>query len=141
MLLAWAEECLANGTEGRLVTTTDSCPVSFFPGVRQGVSPRRVTCSPGGEDRISVHGRSIASEAAWRLDAEEIVEIELDDSLQGDGGGGVAQIVRQDVIPGGVFGLQGDQPGDGVVPALCPGTPVGWPSGCRPLGMVLSTVM
>ena len=61
---------------------------------------------------------SIAPEAAWRLDAEEIVEIELDDGLQGGAGSGVTQIVRQDVIPGGIFGLQGDQPGNSVVPAL-----------------------
>jgi hypothetical protein len=70
---------------------------------------------------------SIAAEATWRLDADEIVEIELDDSLQGGAGGGVAQIVRQDVKPGGVFSLQGDQPGNSVVPALCAGAPVGWP--------------
>jgi hypothetical protein len=38
---------------------------------------------------------SIAAEAAWRLDADEVVEIEIDDSLQGGAGGGVTQIVRQ----------------------------------------------
>jgi hypothetical protein len=54
--------------------------------------------------------RSIAAEAAWRLDADEIVEIELDDGLQGGAGGGVTQIVWQDVIPGGVFGLQAISP-------------------------------
>jgi hypothetical protein len=70
---------------------------------------------------------SISAEAAWRLDADEIVEIEIDDGLQSGAGGGVTQIVRQDVIPGGVFGLQGDKPGDCVVPALCAGAPVGWP--------------
>jgi hypothetical protein len=72
--------------------------------------------------------QSIAAEAAWRFDADEIVEIELDYGLQGGAGSGVTQIVRQDVIPGGVFSLQGDQPGNSVVPALCAGSPVGWPS-------------
>jgi len=73
------------------------------------------------------HGRSIAAEAAWRLVADEIVELEIDDGLQGGAGGGVTQIVRQHVIPGGVFGLQGNKPGDRVVPALCAGAPVGRP--------------
>jgi hypothetical protein len=72
--------------------------------------------------------RSIAAEAAWRLDADEIVEIELDDGLQGGAGGGVTQIVWQDVIPGGVFRLQGDQLSNSVVPTPCAGSPVGWPS-------------
>jgi hypothetical protein len=76
---------------------------------------------------IAFIAHSIAPEAAWRLDAEEIVEIELDDGLQGGAGGGVTQIVRQDVIPGGIFGLQGDQPGNSVVPALGARAPVGWP--------------
>jgi hypothetical protein len=58
-----------------------------------------------GWDELSFHGRSIAAEAAWRLDADKIVEIEIDDGLQGGAGGGVTQIVRQDVIPGGVFGF------------------------------------
>jgi hypothetical protein len=71
--------------------------------------------------------QSIAAEAAGRLDADEVVEIEIDDGLQGGAGGGVTQIVRQDVIPGGIFGLQGDKPGDRVTPALCAGAPVGWP--------------
>ena len=43
------------------------------------------------------------------------------------GGGGVAQTVRQSVVPGGIFGLQGEQLGDRVVPALWAGAPVGWP--------------
>ncbi len=80
-----------------------------------------------GWDELSFHGRSIAAEAAWRLDADKIVEIEIDDGLQGGAGGGVTQIVRQDVIPGGVFGLQGDKPGDRVMPSLCASAPVGWP--------------
>src|SRR3954468_1856846 len=40
--------------------------------------------------------RSIAAEAAWRLDADEVVEIEIDDGLQSVAGGGVTQIVGQD---------------------------------------------
>ncbi len=76
---------------------------------------------------LAFMAHSIATEAAWRLDVDEVVEIEIDDCLQGVAGGGVTQIVRQNVIPGGVFGLQGDQPGDRVVPTLCARAPVGWP--------------
>jgi hypothetical protein len=71
---------------------------------------------------------SIATVAAWRLNANQNIEIEIDNGLQGFGGSGVAETVRQGVVPGGVFGLQGEQPGDGVVPALQAGAPVGWPA-------------
>jgi len=70
---------------------------------------------------------SISAEAAWRLDANEVVEIEIDDCLQSFSRGRVAETFRQGIVPGGVFGLQGDKPGDCVVPALCAGAPVGWP--------------
>jgi hypothetical protein len=88
MLLAWAEECPADDMGRHLLATTDSCPVSFFPGVRQGVSTRLGTF----EGPCSRHGRSIAAEATWRLDADEVVEIEIDYGLQGGAGGGVTQI-------------------------------------------------
>jgi hypothetical protein len=127
MLLAQPEECLAGVTGRRLLVTTDGCSVSSFPGARQALSlPSGHFCRHGGM-KFGFHGRSIATEAAWRLDADEVVEIEIDNCLQGVAGGGVTQIVRQDVIPGGIFGLQGDQPGDRVVPALRPRAPVGWP--------------
>ena len=40
--------------------------------------------------------------------ADEFIEIEVDDGLQGRGGGGVAETVRQSVTPGGIFSLQGE---------------------------------
>src|SRR5271154_5689881 len=96
------------------------------PAVR--VDRSRFAARHGGTGVVNaVMARSIAAKAAWRLDADEIVEIEIDDCLQRGAGGGVTQIVRQDLIPGGVFGLQGEKPGDRVVPALCADTPVGWP--------------
>lgn len=70
---------------------------------------------------------SIAAVAAWRFDCGEVIEIEIeiDDGLQGGGGGRVAKGVRQSFAPGGVFGLQGEQFGDGIAPALWSGAPVG----------------
>jgi hypothetical protein len=53
------------------------------------------------------------------------LEIELDDGLQGLGGGGGAQSVGQGIGPGGVFGLERDQFSDGVLPSLRPGAPIG----------------
>ena len=71
---------------------------------------------------------SVASISAWRFDVGEGVEIEVDDGLQGFGGGGVVQAFGQGVGPGGVVGLQREQFGDRVVPALGPGAAVGWPA-------------
>jgi hypothetical protein len=128
MLLAQPEERLAGGTERRLLVTTDGCSVSSFPGARQALSLPFGAFLPTRLDEFRFSWpNSIAAEAAWRLDADEVVEIEIDDSLQGGGGSGVTQIVQQHVVPGGVFGLQGDKPGDRVVPALFAGAPVGWP--------------
>jgi hypothetical protein len=52
------------------------------------------------------------------------VKIELDDGLESLGGGAVTKAVGQGVAPGGVFGLQGEQFGDGVVPSLRSGASV-----------------
>ncbi len=71
--------------------------------------------------------RSVSAVSAWRLDAEQLTEINLGDGLQDRGCGGVAQTVRQGVIPGRIFGLQVDQHGNGIVPALQAGAPIGWP--------------
>src|SRR5208282_3652309 len=60
-------------------------------------------------------------------DGDELIEIQIEDGLQGRSGGSVAEAIRQDVVPGGVFGLQGEQPGDQVVPALRAGAPVDCP--------------
>jgi hypothetical protein len=36
-------------------------------------------------------------------------EIQIDDGLQGRAGGGIAQTVRQGLMPGVIFGFQADQ--------------------------------
>ena len=51
------------------------------------------------------------------LDDGEGFEVEIDDLLQGRCGGTVAEAVGQGVGPGGIFGLQGEQFGDGSAPA------------------------
>jgi len=71
--------------------------------------------------------RSVSAVSAWRLDAEQFTEINLGDGLQDRGCWGFAQTVRQGVMPGRIFGLQGEQHCNGVVPALQPGAPIGWP--------------
>jgi hypothetical protein len=68
---------------------------------------------------------SIASKATRRRDVGEDVKIEIDDRLESLGGGAAAKIIGQGVAPGGVFGLQGEQFGDGVVPSLWSGASVG----------------
>src|SRR5271166_3596646 len=91
-----------------------------------------------------VAGRSIASVASRWYDGDELIEIQIDDGLQGRGGGSVAEAIRQDVVPGGVFGLQGEQPGDQVVPALRAGAPVDWPpasdDGCCLVGFAARAI-
>ena len=49
---------------------------------------------------------SIASIAAWRFDGGQLVEIEVDDCLQGVGGGGILEAGRQRGKPSGILGLQ-----------------------------------
>ena len=53
-----------------------------------------------------------------RLDGEELIEIEVDDSQQRFAGGGFAQGLGKRIEPLRVVGLQGDQFGHGVAPAL-----------------------
>jgi hypothetical protein len=105
-------------------------PKSFAPDRRR----HEAEDSDGGEKFPRIAGRkfpaslrSISAVSAWRLDAKEITEINLGDGLQDCGCGGVAQTVWQGVIPGRIFGLQGDQRCNGVVPALQAGAPIGWP--------------
>src|ERR1019366_2199535 len=100
----------------------------IFLGVRQAVpAPLGAFFPTIPDEHSAVHCLSIAAEAAWRLDGDQVVEIEIDDGLQGCRGGGVAETVRRGVVPGDLFGSQGDQPSDSVVPALCECAPVGWP--------------
>ena len=67
----------------------------------------------------------IPAEAPGRLDRFEFVEVELVDGLQGLGGGAVVKAVGQGLEPGPVFGLQSDEFGDGIAPALGPAAAVG----------------
>jgi hypothetical protein len=67
---------------------------------------------------------SIAAVAAWRLDDGKGFEVEIDDGLEGCGGGGVAKAIGQGVAPSGVLSLQGDQLSDSVAPALWSGAPM-----------------
>ena len=61
---------------------------------------------------------SIAPEAARRLDRDDLVEIKIDNYLQGIAGGALLQIFGQRVEPGAIFGLQGGEDSDGITPAL-----------------------
>ena len=122
------EQVLASGMRSCRFVATDGCPVTFFPFGRQAVSAPRGAFSRAAPDWISpVHRISVTAEAARRDDRLEFREVEFGDGPQGLGCGGVAEPVGQGVVPGGEFGLQGEQFGDGVVPALWPGAPVGRP--------------
>jgi hypothetical protein len=63
---------------------------------------------------------SIASEALWQLDGDELVKLKIDDRLQQFAGGAVAQSLGEAIEPPGVFGLQSDQLSDGSAPSLRP---------------------
>ena len=63
-----------------------------------------------------------------RLDGEELVEIEIDDGLQRFAGGGFAQGPGQRLEPLRVVGLQGDQFGHGIAPALMTTAAIDWPA-------------
>jgi hypothetical protein len=86
----------------------------------------------------------IASVTPRRHDGGEFIEIKFDDGLQGGGSGSVAEAVRQGVVPDGVFGLQGEQSSDSVLPALRAGAPVDRPpiadDGRRPRSLAASTI-
>ena len=71
---------------------------------------------------------SIAAVSAWWFDAGEVGHVEIDNGLQGFGRGGLTQSVWQSVSPGGVVGLQREEFGDGVVPALGTGPAIGRPA-------------
>ena len=85
-------------------------PTEFSPKVPAENSPLRYV--------------SVAPEATWRRDGREFIEIEVDDGLEGLGGGAAAKAVGQGVVPGGIFGLQGEQFGDRVTPSLWSGTSI-----------------
>jgi hypothetical protein len=87
-------------------------PIEFSPRVPIENSPLRYA--------------SITPKATRRLDVSEDVKIKFDDGLESLGGGAVAKAVGQGVAPGGVFGLQGEQFGDRVVPTLRSGASIRW---------------
>src|SRR3954470_6208724 len=63
-------------------------------------------------------GGSIAPVATRWHDCSECVEVKIDNGLKGLSGGTPVQAVGQCVVPGGILGLQRDQSGDRVIPAL-----------------------
>jgi len=71
---------------------------------------------------------SVTAIAAWGDDRGEVVEIEVDDGLKRLRRSTVAKAVGQGVGPGGILGLQGEQFGDGVTPALSSAASVDWPA-------------
>jgi hypothetical protein len=77
----------------------------------------RCLWTPGGELRVAGDAL-ITSEAMRRLNGEELIEIEIGDGLQRLAGGGVTQRLGQRFEPLRVVGLQSDQFGHGVTPAL-----------------------
>jgi hypothetical protein len=77
---------------------------------------------------LAVPAALIAPEAAWRLDRRDLVEIEIEDGLQGVAGGAITGGFGQRLEPVAVFGLQRDQFGDGVVPALRPAAAIRRPT-------------
>ena len=78
-------------------------------------------------ENSSLRCGSIAAIATRRLDVGEDIKIEIGDGVQDLGGGAVAEAIWQGVAPGGVLGLQSEQFGDRVTPALRPGASI-----CRP---------
>jgi hypothetical protein len=84
---------------------------------------------------------SVATVAARGEDVGERLEVELNDGRQRLSGGAVGEGLGQGLMPCGVLGLQGEEFGDGVTPALGPGAPVLGPTitddrwrlfGCEP---------
>jgi hypothetical protein len=56
----------------------------------------------------------------------EFIEIEIDDGLQGFGGDRVTKAIGQSIAPSGILSLQGEELGDGILPALRSGASVCW---------------
>jgi len=67
---------------------------------------------------------SVASVSARRFDGSQFVEVDIGNGLESVGGSGALQGVGQRLGPGGVFGLERNQLGNGVMPSLWPGAPV-----------------
>jgi len=59
-------------------------------------------------ENSSLRCASVAPIAAWWFGAGEICEVEIDDGLQGFGGGGFAQGFRQGIGPDSIFSLQSE---------------------------------
>ena len=68
----------------------------------------------------------ILREATRRLDGDQLVEVEIEDGLQGLAGGGVAQRFGQRLEPSHVVALHGDELSDRVAPALMAAAAIEW---------------
>ena len=60
------------------------------------------------DENSPLHYGSVASASARRLDIGEFGQVEVDDGLQGFGGGSLAEGIWQGVSPGDVVCLQGE---------------------------------
>jgi hypothetical protein len=60
----------------------------------------------------------VTSEASWRFDCGDLIEVEIHDGLEGVTGCAIASSVGKRVKPLGISALLGDQFGDSVAPAL-----------------------
>jgi hypothetical protein len=67
---------------------------------------------------------SVASVSAWRFNGGEFVEVDIGNYLQSVGGRGGLEAIGDRLGPGGVFSLERNQLGNGVMPPLWPGAPV-----------------
>ena len=107
------------------------------------LTPHNLESHPWNSPEVDVENSplcfgSVAAVAARRDDVGEGVEVEIDDVLKGLCGGAVAETVGHGVGPCGVFGLQGEQVGDGVVPALWAAAPVLGPAAADAAGGALA---
>jgi len=73
----------------------------------------------------AVQWQLITSEAAWRLECGDLIEVEIKDGLEGITGCAIASSFGKRGKPLGVFALQCDQFGHGVAPALWSAAPIG----------------
>jgi hypothetical protein len=69
--------------------------------------------------------RLILPKAAWRLDGADLVEVEIEYSLQCLASSGVTERVGERLEPLRVFVLQGDEFGHGIAPTLMAAAAVG----------------
>ena len=78
---------------------------------------------------VAAQSQLITSEAAWRLDCGDLIEVEIKDGLEGVTSCAITSGFGKCGEPLGVLALQGDQFGHGVAPALCSAAAIGGSTG------------